>query len=120
MDHPGSDVTVDVDVPRSGTYRLGVFHGTGGSVGRRALYPHRSTFRAVGRETRPGPRSPAGARHRGVPTSAVSTVQARAWSVSVMPRPGRSDRCIRPSRVSSRSSNSGCSQSKCSTHGSRG
>ncbi|MGW4111437.1 hypothetical protein ACWEFJ_11205 [Actinosynnema sp. NPDC004786] len=35
---PGSRVTVDVDVPRDGAYRLGVFYGTDGFVGRLALY----------------------------------------------------------------------------------
>ncbi|MCC8246775.1 hypothetical protein [Saccharothrix luteola] len=38
MKDPASRVTVDVDVPRDGTYRLGVFYGTGGVVGRQALY----------------------------------------------------------------------------------
>ncbi|MFJ6674893.1 hypothetical protein ACIQMJ_27650 [Actinosynnema sp. NPDC091369] len=38
MQDPGSRVTVDVDVPRDGTYRLGVFYGTDGFVGRQALY----------------------------------------------------------------------------------
>ncbi|MEU4742922.1 CBM35 domain-containing protein [Actinosynnema sp. NPDC023658] len=38
MTDPGSRVTVDVDVPRDGTYRLGVFYGTNGCVGRQALY----------------------------------------------------------------------------------
>ena len=57
---------------------------------------------------------------RMAPTVTRSTVQARVCSLSVMPRPGRSEMYMRPSRVSSRSLNSGCSQSKCSTHGSRG
>src|SRR5690606_38424993 len=49
-----------------------------------------------------------------------SVVQARAWSLIVKPRPGRSGTIMRPSRVSRRSLKSGSSQSKCSTHGSRG
>lgn len=58
--------------------------------------------------------------HRALPIVTVSVVQARACSLTVMPRPGRSDRCIRPSLISSRSLNNGYSQSKCSTHGSCG
>src|SRR6476469_4551191 len=54
------------------------------------------------------------------PNSAVPTVQARAWSLRVNPRPGRADTCMRPSAISSRSLNSGSSQSKCSTQGSIG
>ncbi|NUT46671.1 MAG: hypothetical protein HOV94_05025 [Saccharothrix sp.] len=38
MNNAGSRVTVEVDVPRSGAYRLGVLYGTGGFVGRQALY----------------------------------------------------------------------------------
>lgn len=38
MNQPGSRVTVDVSVPRTGTYQLGVFYGTNGFVGRQALY----------------------------------------------------------------------------------
>ncbi|MFC0107765.1 hypothetical protein [Kibdelosporangium aridum] len=38
MNKPGSRVTVEVDVPRNGTYRLGVFHGTNAFVGQQALY----------------------------------------------------------------------------------
>ncbi|MGW4214351.1 hypothetical protein ACWEIJ_40640 [Lentzea sp. NPDC004789] len=38
MNQPGSRVTVDVSVPRTGTYQLGVFYGTNGYVGQQALY----------------------------------------------------------------------------------
>jgi len=38
MNNPASRVTVDVTVPRDGTYRLGVFYGTNSFVGRQALY----------------------------------------------------------------------------------
>ncbi|WP_206796556.1 hypothetical protein [Amycolatopsis sp. MtRt-6] len=38
MNTPDSRVTVDVDVPRAGAYRLGVFYGTNAFVGRQALY----------------------------------------------------------------------------------
>ena len=38
MNKPGSRVTVNVTVPRTGTYRLGVFYGTNGVVGQQALY----------------------------------------------------------------------------------
>ncbi|PSL51971.1 carbohydrate binding protein with CBM6 domain [Saccharothrix carnea] len=38
MNNAGSRVTVEVDVPRTGAYRLGVLYGTGGFVGRQALY----------------------------------------------------------------------------------
>ncbi|MFE2757842.1 hypothetical protein ACFXGA_38150, partial [Actinosynnema sp. NPDC059335] len=38
MNNAGSRVTVEVDVPRTGTYRLGVLYGTNGFVGRQALY----------------------------------------------------------------------------------
>ncbi|MEU4766348.1 hypothetical protein AB0H12_24135 [Actinosynnema sp. NPDC023794] len=47
MNNAGSRVTVDVDVPRTGAYRLGVLYGTGGFVGRQALYvddAHHSTL----------------------------------------------------------------------------
>ncbi|MEU4746570.1 hypothetical protein AB0G02_39775, partial [Actinosynnema sp. NPDC023658] len=37
MNNAGSRVTVEVDVPRTGDYRLGVLYGTGGFVGREAL-----------------------------------------------------------------------------------
>lgn len=38
MNRPDSRVTVDVTVPRTGTYRLGVFYGTNAFVGQQALY----------------------------------------------------------------------------------
>jgi hypothetical protein len=38
MNTPASRVTVDVTVPRTGKYRLGVFYGTNSFVGRQALY----------------------------------------------------------------------------------
>ncbi|WP_410643909.1 hypothetical protein [Amycolatopsis sp. lyj-346] len=38
MNTPASRVTVDVDVPRDGAYRLGVLYGTNAFVGRQALY----------------------------------------------------------------------------------
>lgn len=38
MNNAGSRVTVEVDVPRSGTYELGVLYGNGGFVGQQALY----------------------------------------------------------------------------------
>lgn len=38
MNRPDSRVTVNVTVPRTGTYRLGVFYGTNGFVGQQALY----------------------------------------------------------------------------------
>ncbi|ONI80803.1 hypothetical protein ALI22I_42600 [Saccharothrix sp. ALI-22-I] len=38
MNNPDSRVTVDVEVPRDGTYRLGVFYGTNAFVGQQALY----------------------------------------------------------------------------------
>ncbi|GAA1292403.1 CBM35 domain-containing protein [Saccharothrix xinjiangensis] len=38
MNNAGSRVTVEVDVPRTGTYQLGVLYGTGGFVGKQALY----------------------------------------------------------------------------------
>ncbi|NKE61193.1 cellulosome protein [Lentzea sp. PSKA42] len=38
MNKPNSRVTVNVTVPRTGTYRLGVFYGTNGFVGQQALY----------------------------------------------------------------------------------
>ncbi len=38
MNNAGSRVTVDVEVPRNGTYRLGVFYGTNAFVGQQALY----------------------------------------------------------------------------------
>ncbi|MFD7658377.1 hypothetical protein ACFV4N_30755 [Actinosynnema sp. NPDC059797] len=47
MNNAGSRVTVEVDVPRTGAYRLGVLYGTNGFVGRQALYvddAHHSTL----------------------------------------------------------------------------
>jgi hypothetical protein len=38
MNKPESRVTVDVEVPRNGTYRLGMFYGTNAFVGQQALY----------------------------------------------------------------------------------
>ncbi|WP_158850317.1 hypothetical protein [Saccharothrix deserti] len=38
MNTSGSRVTVDVEVPRDGTYKLGVFYGTNAFVGQQALY----------------------------------------------------------------------------------
>ncbi|RAS70864.1 hypothetical protein C8D87_1011165 [Lentzea atacamensis] len=38
MNRPDSRVTVDVTVPRTGTYKLGVFYGTNAFVGQSALY----------------------------------------------------------------------------------
>ncbi|MBB5804283.1 hypothetical protein F4560_004051 [Saccharothrix ecbatanensis] len=38
MNNAGSRVTVDVEVPRSGKYELGVLYGNGGFVGQQALY----------------------------------------------------------------------------------
>jgi hypothetical protein len=58
--------------------------------------------------------------HHRLPNSALSFVSARICSLSVKPRPGRSASHIRPSRISMRSSKSGLSHSKCSTHGSVG
>lgn len=55
-----------------------------------------------------------------VPVVYVAPVQARAWSLRVMPRPGREGTCIRPSPMCIRSLKSGSSQSKCSTQGSEG
>jgi hypothetical protein len=59
-------------------------------------------------------------RRHTVPNSALSLVSARIRSLRVKPRPGRSGNHIRPSRISMRSSKSGLSHSKCSTHGSVG
>jgi hypothetical protein len=58
--------------------------------------------------------------HGRPPKSALSLVNARICSLRVKPRPGRSGTNIRPSRISMRSSKSGLSHSKCSTHGSVG
>ncbi|MFC3890636.1 hypothetical protein ACFOWZ_04065 [Lentzea rhizosphaerae] len=38
MNRPDSRVTVNVTVPRTGTYKLGVFYGTNAVVGQQALY----------------------------------------------------------------------------------
>ncbi|WP_086662124.1 hypothetical protein [Lentzea kentuckyensis] len=38
MNKPNSRVTVNVTVPRTGTYKLGVFYGTNAFVGQQALY----------------------------------------------------------------------------------
>jgi hypothetical protein len=38
MNKPDSRVTIDADVPRDSTYRLGVFYGTNAFVGQQALY----------------------------------------------------------------------------------
>ena len=61
-----------------------------------------------------------GKRGAHAPKVAVSRVSERIRSLSVTPRPGRSGTHIRPSRISTRSTNSGLSHSKCSTQGSVG
>ena len=76
-------------------------------------------YRGRGRRSvRPRPAAP-GRRHR-VPSSRLSTVQARNRSDNVTPSPGRSETIMRPSSIRMCSLKSGSSQSKCSTQGSRG
>ncbi len=85
------------------------------AVQRRAATGRRARSGATHLNLRPSAPQQRGCRYGLVPNVSLASVQPATCSLRLSPSPGRVGTCMQPSRISSRSLNSGSSHSKCST-----